>query len=207
MKNGKLKVIFSSADMGFRVYHSNYIDDNNKQLAQECAELHKKFISLFPNKNSSANTTAIDSRRYVNGDGYLSYNIFSLAAPSPQFYKIFEDLLLAIADFAPDEKLYMQAWLNYQSNDEVLGWHSHEGYKYHGYISIDPKATYTDFGDYEIINRPGQIYIGNPLLRHRVINKKKYAGKRTTIGFDLIDPIDCSIQNMGFIPISLAKNS
>lgn len=97
----------------------------------------------------------------------------------------------------------MQAWLNHQAPDEVLGWHSHEGYNYHGYIAVDPKATVTEFEHYEVRNRSGQIYIGRSLSKHRVVNKRRYAGRRTTIGFDLVKPGNSPIDNMGFIPLLL----
>jgi hypothetical protein len=73
----------------------------------------------------------------------------------------------------------------------------------HGYISIDPKNTNTEFEGYSIENRPGQIYIGSAFTRHRVVNKERFDGKRITLGFDLIEPMDCNILNRGFIPLAL----
>lgn len=47
------------------------------------------------------------------------------------------------------KKIWMQAWLNYHDHDQVLDWHNHSA-PYHGYISIEPQDTTTEFGDWEI---------------------------------------------------------
>lgn len=187
----------------YRLYRSSYIAHQQELLVQECRKIHEKFQAAFPSANSTASTTVAEMAKYKIHDGYSLYNAFSFAAPSIAFMRVYRDLTEAIRAFVPERELYMQAWLNYQDPSEVLGWHSHEGYQYHGYIAIDPHDTTTEFEGYEIHNRPGQIYIGRAFLRHRVVNRSAYAGKRITLGFDIIEPQALTIRNRGFIPVLL----
>jgi hypothetical protein len=57
---------------------------------------------------------------------------------------------------------------------------------YHGYISIEPQDTTTEFCDWEVKNESGNIYFGRGNVRHRVVNNSFYTGKRITIGYDVI---------------------
>ena len=186
----------------FRLYKSEYVTSHKSALIRDCKYAHSKFTAAFPNTNSTASTNVAECLKYRNHQGYLLYNAFSLAAPSPHFHELYRDLLYVIKDFVPDRNLYIQAWLNFQTPDEVLGWHTHDGYKYHGYISIDPKSTTTEFEGYEIQNKVCQIYIGKAFTRHRVVNNRAFSGRRITIGFDIIDPGEFQISNRGFIPLA-----
>jgi hypothetical protein len=82
--------------------------------------------------------------------------------------------------------------MSYEELDR-LDWHGH-GFDYHGYISIDPKNTYTDFKDYRIDNKAGQIYFGPGHRSHKVVALEAYEGKRITLGFDIV-----STNNHGFV--------
>jgi hypothetical protein len=198
----RLTVVKEQADT-YRLYRSEFILQRSGALAEESLKVHRKFEAAFPGANSTASTTAAEQSKYQVHDGYRYYNVFALAAPSALFLDVHRCLVAAIRDYVPERNLYMQAWLNCQAADEVLNWHSHEGYKYHGYIALDPQDTKTEFEEYEIDNKPGQIYIGQAFLRHRVVNRSPYPGKRITIGFDIIEPMDRSITNRGFIPLAL----
>jgi len=81
--------------------------------------------------------------------------------------------------------LWIQSWLNYHDYDQVLGWHNHSA-GWHGYISIEPQDTVTEFENWTIDNECGNIYFGPGKHSHRVVNLRKYKGKRITLGFDII---------------------
>jgi hypothetical protein len=198
-----VRLLQSHPDGLFQLYDSKFIRDHQQLLVQDCNYVFSTFSEIFPDTNSSATTNIVEARRFEHHEGYLLYNVFSIAAPSPHFYGLFRELTAAIRGFVPERNLYMQAWLNFQSSEEVLGWHTHDGYKYHGYISIEPRNTVTEFDGYEIKNRVGQIYVGKAFNRHRVVNLEGYLGKRITIGFDLVEPMDCRLLNRGFFPLIL----
>jgi len=117
---------------------------------------------------------------------YHQYNIFSLTSGSVYFYDIYKFLNKFVREKLnkPNERMWFQAWLNYHKESEVLDWHSHE-WDYHGYISIDPKNTITEFENYSIDNKVGQIYFGPGYRKHRVKVNSSYDDYRITIGFDV----------------------
>ena len=96
--------------------------------------------------------------------------------------------------------MWMQAWLNYHNHNQVLGWHNHD-WDYHGYISIDPKNTITEFRDYKIENKVGQIYFGPGQREHRVVCLDEFSDTRLTIGFDI--SLDLISENgcLGMLPV------
>ena len=57
---------------------------------------------------------------------------------------------------------------------------------FHGYISIDPKESETQFQGYVIKNKIGNVYIGKPENPHKVNVLKKFEGHRITIAFDVL---------------------
>ena len=86
--------------------------------------------------------------------------------------------------------MWMQCWMNMHNPKEVLGWHDHQ-FPYHGYVSIDPKDSITQFKEdnlrYEIKNEVGNIYFGPGWKRmHRVVVNSEYDGPRITLGFDIV---------------------
>jgi hypothetical protein len=83
-----------------------------------------------------------------------------------------------------EDPLWMQCWLNFHKQDEILDWHNHE-WPYHGYISVRPHNTTTVFKNFEIKNKIGNIYIGPGNLEHKVRIDKKFTTPRITIGFDV----------------------
>jgi len=115
---------------------------------------------------------------------YYLYNIFGVSSPSFHFLQIYKKLTEIIKENV-EEQCFLQAWLNYHDYDQVLDWHNHSS-PYHGYISIEPQDTTTEFGDWQIKNECGNIYFGRGNVRHRVVNNSHYSGKRITIGYDVI---------------------
>ena len=96
--------------------------------------------------------------------------------------------------------MWMQAWLNYHNHDQVLGWHNHD-WDYHGYISIDPKNTVTEFRDYKIENKVGQIYFGLGQREHRVVCLDEFSDTRLTIGFDVSLDLFAGNGCLGMLPV------
>lgn len=174
------------------IYQSDYIVNNQDLIFEHIIHAHKVFSEIFPKDNSTW--------------GYYKYNIFSLTAPSNAFYKIYLELRTLIREhLGNNNPLWIQAWINYHKQDELLTWHEHE-FPYHGYIAIDPKNTKTIFENYEVINKPGQIYFGPGHRRHMVEAITPFQGVRTTIGFDVlgIESLDTNERpytNMSLIPL------
>ena len=82
----------------------------------------------------------------------------------------------------------------------------------HGYISIDPKETETEFKGYIIKNKIVNVYFGKPENPHRVNVLKNFDGHRITVAFDVLSEKNVKDiykkhgkinLNTGFIPIIL----
>lgn len=158
---------------------------------------HSLFKKVFPGDQDSTWT-------------YHSYNIFAFTAPSSAFYILYKELRdLIRGQLGDDRQLWLQAWVNYHKDDQLINRHHHD-FEYHGYISIDPKKTKTVFDNYEVINKPGQIYFGPGHRYHHVEAIEPFEGIRTTLGFDvhttpqselIKDYIERPFSNMGLMPL------
>jgi hypothetical protein len=181
------KLIENNIEHNYQIYSSQYIIDQHRAALYEGKHAHARFKNRFPDNESSTWT-------------YRDYNIFSLAAGSTFFYNVYKDLIFVIKNhISTTETLWFESWLNFHKKNEVLDWHDHI-YPYHGYISIDTKNTNTEFENYSIENKVGNIYIGPGNRKHRVIVNEPYEGNRITLGFDIV--IGPKVQsNIGFIPI------
>ena len=177
------------------LYNSPFISKNYKGLIADCNLGNKRYKDVF--KTSDRGMT----------QDYQMYNIFSLTARSEGFYIIYQQVVKVIRDFVGDSRpLWMQCWMNHHLQDEVLKWHHHERYFVaHGYVSIDPKNTVTQFKNYDIENKIGNIYLGKPgeEYGHQVVVREPYEGYRITLGFDVIDSFsEPSLKpNLSLIPI------
>ena len=127
---------------------------------------------------------------------YSKYNFFTLAAPSPLAHALFVEL----KNIIPDDGKWMQCWINYHMQDEVLDWHNHD-WDYHGYICIDPKETRTSFWDYTIVNEVGNIYIGPGHRQHKVCVNEDFDSPRITLGFDITTVMEPPTPILSLIPI------
>lgn len=169
------------------LYKSNLIIENHSIFIDKCQTAYNKITNKFNTKD----TTEI----------YKEYNIFSIMAGCPYFFNLYSQLKKIIRAYElNDSPLWMQAWLNYQKPNEVLNWHNHE-WPYHGYISIDPQNTVTEFEDFKIDNEIGNIYIGPGLKQHRVVVKEFFNKPRITIGFDVTNEIKHFPYMYSLIPI------
>lgn len=188
----------------YKVYDSTLIKNNLDDIINDCSFMNKKIKHYFPHTNPTSSTNKNEFKEFKLHEGYKLYNIFGLSSPNINFYNIYKELLTVINEFTSLNEFYIQSWLNYQDYENVLDWHTHEGYDFHGYICIDPKDTITEFEDYIIENQSGLIYIGEGNPKHRVVNKSKYSGNRITIGFDIIKPSNNFVKNRGFIPVFIS---
>ena len=172
----------------YRIYKFEYIKENQSEIINIANQCYDSLIS-----DGFGDTTW----------SYYLYNIFSVSSPSFHFLQIYKRLVEIIKENI-EEQCFLQAWLNYHDHDQVLDWHNHSA-PYHGYISIEPQDTTTEFSDWQIKNECGNIYFGRGNVRHRVVNNSYYSGKRITIGYDVIPSSAMDLNRMtkqyGAIPI------
>lgn len=168
--------------MDYKLFQSQYIVDNQQSFIDQCLSV----------KNSFGNKDTTWS--------YNEYNIFSVTAGSVYFYNLFKELRDIVKAEIPNKMLWIQAWLNVHEQQSLLDWHNHQ-WDYHGYISIDPKDTTTDFKKYSIKNKVGQIYFGPGDRLHKVNNLKPFSGKRITIGYDVTTDPMMDTGCLGLIPL------
>ena len=191
-----INLIEDNKEFNYRVYNSEFIANKIKSIRYEGKILHANYKRIF---QDSDNGSTWD---------YNKYNIFSLAVGNPLFYEIYKDLVFVIKDYLKDQPensdfIWFESWLNYHSQKEVLDWHNH-AFSFHGYISVDPKDSTTEFKDYAIKNKPGNIYIGPGNREHRVVVNTPYDDTRITLGFDVVSkslPGVSYIDNLSFIPV------
>ena len=154
-----------------------YVEKNIKHFIEYANIAHERYKIAFGNYNNNVSSTWY----------YRYYNITCLTFGSKLYYKLFKDLQKIIRKFSKTKKpLWYQSWLNFHKQDEVLDWHNHVDYLCHGYISIDPKNSETEFEGYKIKNESGKLYIGPGLRKHRVNVLKPFEGHRITIAFDVM---------------------
>jgi hypothetical protein len=176
-----------------------YINENKNHFIEYANLAHERFKFAF----GTNNTSSTKFFRY--------YNATCLTVGSQLYYKMFQDLQRIIRKHSNTKKeLWYQSWINFHKQDEVLDWHEHVDCLFHGYISIDPKDSETEFENYKIKNEIGKLYLGPADKKHRVNILKPYEDIRITIAFDVIsiDQIETNYKkydkvkfNIGFIPI------
>jgi hypothetical protein len=183
-----MKCLIVNDKFHYRIYQSTVIKNHHKKIISEINLSYDKFVKNLNNKD--INTLAYSVHKNEN-NSFVSgiSNVFSLMSPSILFHDLYTELRDIIKDYlGENKKLYLDCWLNYfhYDTEKILCWHSHAS-SYHGYISLDPQNSITDFGDYQINNEIGQIYIGLGNQKHRVLCEKKHETPRITIGFDVED--------------------
>ena len=190
--------------MDYNLHQSNLIKNNHQTFINECSFAYKLIKDDLNIKDPTWK--------------YTDYNIFAVTSSSILFYNLYRELNYHIRSYVGnDQPLWIQAWLNYHTNDEILsdklgesqGFHSHE-VSFHGYVSIEPQNTLTKFRNgLEIKNKIGQIYIG-PALDHNKGKNGEYdhyvtpltpsTSPRITLGFNINNEIN-SILYHSYIPL------
>jgi hypothetical protein len=181
----------------YELHKLKYVEQNLTQFVLDSKLAHDRFDYFFPNRSSTW---------YYN-----YYNAMCLSLGSKLYFKLFKSLSMLIRNYSQHKNpLWFQCWLNFHSQQEVLDWHDHSECKFHGYVSIDPKNSLTEFENFKIKNEPGLVYIGLPCLKHRVMVLEDFVAPRITLGFDVYD-MECVEQlyknygkvdvNIGMIPV------
>jgi len=182
----------------YRLYHSPYVASHQREIIESCEQAYKNYNLFFKDNNKGSTWD------------FNTYNIFSLAVNSAHFYVIYQQIVAAVRDYVGDDRpLWMESWMNHHRPDEVLDWHNHDSiFIVHGYLSIDPKNTVTEFKTFSIENKPGNLYLGIPGMDmvHRVVVKEPYDGYRITLAFDVMGLVashqhDHKFLNLSYIPI------
>jgi hypothetical protein len=176
--------------MSYTLFNFDYIKENQQEIIKD----------LKTSQDNLVKYGVFDTTK-----AYIYYNIFGVSSPSKHLYVIYKKIRDLVRDKFPNEMIWMQSWLNCHDYDEVLGWHNHSS-SWHGYISIEPQDTITEFENWTIENECGNIYFGPGKHIHRVVNKSNYSGKRITIGFDIMLEKDYTgmvlpTENFGAIPL------
>tara|TARA_B100000073_G_scaffold317811_1_gene295436 strand:- start:311 stop:982 length:672 start_codon:yes stop_codon:yes gene_type:complete len=210
------------------LWRSDVVENNIEQMSAELGRAYRLFTETFTGCNSSLtnldpfNDVSLkdlpnifenikkedeEDKAFLNSNqnvsGYRFYNVFSLTTPSPLFWELFREIKYIVEQqFDYDGPKWIQCWLNYHKQDEVLDWHNH-GFPMHGYVSIRPHYTTTTFGDYEIKNEIGNIYIGPGYRDHKVIVNKEWKDDepRLTLGYDIITNADRPDNQFSAIPL------
>ena len=175
----------------YSLYTSPFVIDNKVSIIEAADRAYSDFKKIFNKSDSTWN--------------YNRYNIFSLTTGNSYYHVLYQQIVAAIKDRVGDgDPLWMQCWLNYHRQDEVLDWHAHD-YRYtlHGYLSIDPMHTVTEFRGFTIENKVGNLYVGRSGddMEHRVVVKTPYTGNRITLAFDVVKNIGKMTDSLSFIPI------
>ena len=171
-----------------KIYKSEVVLNNHSELCLDCEWLNRTIVGKFGEATRA----------------HAEYNVFAVATPKKLWAELYSELRSFILDFLGTESpLCYQSWLNYhpeKSVEQVLGWHTHT-IPWHGYISIDPQNSITEFEDgLEIENEIGNVYIGPGNKRHRV-KVLSYRSPRITIGFDVNTFNNSFSSNYGMHPL------
>ena len=182
-----MKIKEHNIEQNYKIYSSDFIIENQATIINDIRVGVEKFQEHFGTKDTTWN--------------YSKYNVFSLTTTSLALYNVYKDLLFAIKDYTnTTDPLWFQSWINFHRPGEVLTLHDHI-FPFHGYITIDPKNTVTEFKDYSIKNEVGNIYIGPGHRPHKFNVLAPYDGERITLGFDIITKGNDKINLFSLIPI------
>lgn len=180
----------------YKLYQSQYIVENQAGFIRDLSEsAHAMYqYGIFDTS--------------LKHGSYTQYNIFGVSSPSLHMWQLFKEIRDIAHENIPGKKLWMQSWINHHYENELLGWHNHSA-RWHGYVSIQPWSTVTEFDDFVIENKVGQIYLGPGGLRHRVVamDDMPFPDKRITVAFDIMSEDDFTggdvlpTHNFGCIPL------
>tara|TARA_Y100000004_G_C8756083_1_gene344498 strand:+ start:69 stop:641 length:573 start_codon:yes stop_codon:yes gene_type:complete len=180
----------------------SYIKDNKETFVKNAKLAHERFVFNYGVPFDKMSSTWF----------YRYYNVSTLTVGCPMYHKFFIDLQKTLRKIVNSDKpLWYQSWLNFHDQNALLNdlpWHDHPDCLFHGYVSIDPKETETEFKTFKIKNEIGKMYIGPGGYLHRVNVLKPFEGKRITIAFDVVDEecfkrkiINNADVNTGFMPL------
>ena len=162
--------------------------------------------TLFSDTSAEDKGTIKDMAK-ADMSGYRFYNVFNLTSPSTLYCLLYNNIKKIVRNtLGNNQPLWMQCWMNFHKQQEVLKWHDHH-FPYHGYVSIDPKNSTTEFKQgslrYNIENVVGNIYFGPGWERmHRVVVNEDYDDSpRITLGFDILTEPTLPDAQFSLIPL------
>ena len=165
----------------------NYVKDNYDQFIKD--------IDLAYDRFNYSYGPMLDGRSATGYHKY--YNLMLLTFGSKVFHDFFKILKHRLLEFMnyPKEHLWYMCWLNYDlGKNKFFEWHKHHDARVHGFVCIEPQHTVTEFKDFKLINKTGQIYIGPGQKLHKVNILKPYKKPRISIAFDVVG--EKEIQNI-----------
>lgn len=188
--------------------HIQCVVDNQQQLDEHVhyvMSLYSTFFSSLNDHEQSPRLRIADSTDSTSA--YNAYNAFTLLSDNSEWRNVYADVSRIVKNFYKKQggtanTLYLKAWINFNDTNSVLGWHTHDSL-FHGYVSVTPHDTITQFDGFNVTNEVGKIYVGPGGLRHRVLVAKKYDSKRITIAFDVNDDFNALSNPLINIPISV----
>lgn len=190
-------LIEQNVKFDYILYNFNFIKKNYIQFVEDSHIAHQRFLFHYPNKSST----------WL----YNYYNIMCLSLGSVLYYRLFKKLSSLIRSYSKTkEPLWLQSWLNFHNNKTLLDWHNHTDCSFHGFVCIDPKNTITEFENFKIENKVGNVYLGPSNLNHRVVSLEPFESQRITLGFDVYSISDVESLysrhgkidvNVGMIPV------
>ncbi len=185
----------------YKFYDIKLVKQNQKKLIKDAIKAHDRFQFAYGKFLKEINSTSF----------FRYYSFVSLSAGSSAYYLLFKEIQKNIRSFYKKKgPLWFQCWLNLHKQDEVLEWHNHQDCAFHGYISIDPKNTETEFKNFTVKNEVGKMYLGPAYEYHKVNVLSPFKGQRITIAFDVVNTDSFKAMeikygpqdiNTGYIPI------
>jgi hypothetical protein len=123
--------------------YTTKLDLNLVTITDSCYQMYDYIKHNFSDKpkdysGQSTMTTGV----------YAHYNV--LLYPLREFHSLYENIKMmfhAIND-RPDEKFYMQCWLNFYRKGEFIDWHAHwppEAKSWHGFYCVSGKGSCTTY--------------------------------------------------------------
>lgn len=184
----------------YEVYQSDVVNDHYHRFNKECIELANLIRDKMKDSEDHVHQQFNNSTTWC----YNLYNVWTLTGASTIWWDLYIDICDCIRQYVGHNRpLWMQAWLNSDTADNVIGWHNHRGCEFHGYVGLVTHDTTTVFKNYRIDNAPGKIYIGPALNEHKVVVNTPYQGERYTLAFNVVNPmtVDATIDRHIIVPI------
>lgn len=123
--------------------HTTKLNLNISVIADSCYKMYDIIKNNFGDRprdysGQSTMTTGV----------YAQYN--TLLYPLPEFHALYEGIreMFHMVNDQPDEKFYMQCWLNFYRTGEFIDWHGHwepEFKSWHGFYCVSGKGSCTTY--------------------------------------------------------------
>lgn len=185
--------------MKYIVTDIDYVKKNQAEMLKDIELAYERFNFAYGDM--------LDGRSATGYHKY--YNLMLLTFGSKIFHTFFTELKERILDYMghPKERLWYMCWLNYDTGEnKFFRWHQHYDARVHGFVSIEPQKTVTEFEDFKLKNEVGQMYIGPGNKLHKVNILEPYKKPRISIAFDVCGDIEVNkmYKKYGKVDINIA---